>query len=151
MFIFGIILLSISAIALIAATLFFVLYRIFEFHPQMLGKCTASLKSVKHKKDVPVYERNSSRAPRHIIMIIKNWSKGVYSYSVNDKNYKAHYVNLDKPAKMPATVQVVYLKGLPRISYVKTDTNFHHFEIYSFAALMFSILSAMWGFSVIFH
>ena len=145
MFIFGMILLSISAVSLIIATVFFILYRIFEYKPAMLGKVSASLKSTKYKKDKLVWGRNTYKGPIRIVMIIKHWTQGTYEYTVNNKQYKIRYVDLVVPRRMPMIVQVIYLNKFPKIAYVKTDTNFHHFEIYSFVALMFSVLLAVQG------
>ena len=83
-------------------------------------------------------------------MIIKNWSKSLYEYKVNDKTYKIHYIEYVTARQMPFVVQVIYLKKTPHIAYVKTDTNFHNFEIYSFATLMIAILFALYGISLIF-
>lgn len=125
------------------------LYRIFEYKPDKLGKVTAVLRKTKHKKGVPVYKRTYTQVPLRVIMIIKNWSKGLYEYTVNDKKYKIHYVDHVTPHQMPLAVQVTYFKKIPKIAYVKTNTNFHHFEIYSFAALMFAVVSAAWALMVL--
>lgn len=149
--IFGIVLLSIGAISLIVSAILYVLYRIFEYKPAMLGSVSATLRSTEYKRDMPVYEKSGPRAPRRIVMVIQNWSKGRYEYTVNDKKYKLHYVDFVSPRQMPRIVRVVYLKKFPKIAFVKTDTNSHYFEIYALAALMFAVISAVWGLSVIFH
>ena len=151
MLIFATVLFALSALSLVVAAAFFVLCRIFERKHAMLESVSASLQSIKHKRDVPVYERNGSRTPRRIVMIIKHWSRGKYEYTVNNKKYRIHYVDFVTPRNLPMRVLVVYWKRFPKIAYVKTETSFHHFEIYAFAALLFSMVSALWGFSVIFH
>lgn len=150
MFILGAILLSLCAVSLLAAAGFFCLYRIFEYHPDKLGTVTATLKKTEHQNDLPVYERTVFRAPPRVVMIIKNWSKSVYEYAVNNKSYKIHYIDLVEARQMPYRVQVEYLLKFPKIAYVKTDTHFHHFDIYSFVSLMFAVMFALGGLSAIF-
>ena len=150
MIVFGIVLCAVSVIFLFVSVVFFLLYCIFEYKPDKLGKATATLKYTKHRKDVPVYGRNSTFGPIRVVMIIKNWSKSLYEYKVNDKTHKIHYIEYVTSRQMPFVVQVIYLKKIPRIAYVKTDTNFHNFEIYSFVALMSAILFALCGISLIF-
>ena len=151
MFIFGILLLCISAVFLTASAVLYVLYKIFENKPAMLGSVSATLQSAKHKKDIPIYERRMWGAPRRLMMVIKNWTKGRYEYTVNDKKYKLHFFDFVSGRQMPRIVQVIYLNKFPKIAYVKNDTNSHYFEIYSLAALMFATIAAVWGLSVLFR
>lgn len=150
MLILGAILLSLCGAALVVSAAFFCLYRTFEHRPEKLGTTTATLRQTRHKKNVPVYERNGFRAPPRVVMILKNWSKSVYEYTVNNKTRKIHYVDFVKARQMPRTVQVEYLRKFPKIAYVKTDTNSHNFEIYSFVSLLFAVMFALGGLSAIF-
>lgn len=150
MFILGAILLSLCAAAILAATVFFCLYRTFEHRPDKLGTVTATLGQTKHKTDLPVYGKNGFRAPPRVVMILKNWSKSVYEYTVNDKTRKIHYVDFVSARQMPYKVQVEFLRKFPKIAYVKTDTNSHYFDIYAFVSLLFAVMFALGGVSVIF-
>lgn len=149
-YIFAIACFAIGGASLITSALFFILRLIFEHKPERLGKSRGFLKSAKQKNNVPVYERSSPNAPRHLAMIIKNLSKSVYEYEVNGRKYRVRYTEPVKASQMPITVSVVYLKSFPRISYVETDTNSHNFGIYAFAALMFAVVSILGGISTIF-
>ena len=54
--------------------------------------------------------------------------------------------------KMCIGHSVCYLLSVSRYCFVAyPDTNSHYFEIYALAAWMFAIVSAVGGFSVIFH
>ena len=141
---------AIGGVSLIASLLLFILHLIFEHKPEKLGKSRGFLKSTKQKNNVPVYERSSPKAPRHLAMIIKNMSRSVYEYEVNGRKYRVKYTEPVKASQMPITATVVYLKRFPRISYVKTDTNSHNFGIYAFAALVIAIISVLGGMSAIF-
>ena len=145
MTLFSITMLSCSAVLLVVAAFLFLIYRIFEYSPEKTSRTLGVLVSAKHKKDVPVYERSGHRAPRRIVMIIKNMTKGRYEYTVDGKSYRVRYTEFVKPRRMPTNVWVVYIKSMPRISYVKADTNFNNFEVYSFAALMFAVLGLIFG------
>ena len=145
MVVFGTVVWILGGVALALAAVLFALDRIFASKPHMLGKAPATLQSAKHRKNVPVYEKSSPRAPRRVVKTIKNWSRGTYIYTVNGKTYRIRYVEFVPLRAMPVIVQVVYLRRLPRIAYVKTDTGAPHFAIYAFGAVMFSVLSAVWG------
>ena len=141
---------AIGGVSLIASLLLFILHLIFEHKPENLGKSRGFIKSTKQKNNVPVYERSSPKAPRHLSMIIKNMSKSVYEYEVNGRRYRVRYTEPVKASQMPLTVWVVYLKLFPRISYVEADTNSHNFGIYAFAALMLAVVFVLGGISAIF-
>ena len=141
---------AIGGVSLIASLLFFILHLIFEHKPEKLGKTRGFIKNTKQKNNVPVYERSSPKAPRHLSMIIKNLSKSVYEYEVNGRRYRVRYTEPVKASQMPLTVWVVYLKLFPRISYVDADTNSHNFGIYAFAALMLAVVFVLGGISAIF-
>lgn len=141
---------AVGGLSLLVALLFLILYLIFEHKPEKLGKSRGFIKNTKQKNNVPVYERSSPKAPCRLSMIVKNLSRSVYEYEVNGRKYRARYTEPVKASQMPLTAWVVYLKLIPRISYVKTDTNSHNFGIYAFAALMMAIVSALGGISAIF-
>ena len=141
---------AIGGVSLIASLLLFILHLIFEHKPEKLGKSRGFIKSTKQKNNVPVYERSSPKAPRRLTMIIKNLSKSIYEYEVNGKKYRVKYTEPVKASQMPLASTVVYLKHVPRISYVKTDTNSHNFGIYAFAALMLAAVFVLGGVSAIF-
>lgn len=112
----------------------------------MLVKTTGVCKSIKRKKNVRIWGKNGGpKSSWRVVAIIKDWRKGTYEYTVNNKLYKTHLVSYDDPSGVPYMVQIIYLKCFPRISYVKTDTNFHFFEIYSFAAIAISICFIVMG------
>ena len=140
---------AIGGVSLIASLLLFILHLIFEHKPEKLGKSRGFLKSTKQKNNVPVYERSSPKAPRHLAMIIKNRSRSVYEYEVNGRKYRVKYTEPVKASQMPITATVVYLKRFPRISYVETDTNSHNFGIYAFAALMLAAVFVLGGVTAI--
>ncbi len=141
---------AVSGFSLIISLLFLILHLIFEHKSESLGKSRGFIKNTKQKNNVPVYERRSPKAPRHLTMIIKNLSKSIYEYEVNERKYRVKYTEAVKASQMPLTVWVVYLKLFPRISYVETDTNSHNFGIYAFAALMVAAVFVLGGVSAIF-
>ncbi len=149
-FCFIIIMFSLCFVSLLISAFYFWLYRIFEYKHHKIGKANGILKKTKYKKDVHIYGKNSLNGPWKLITIIKNWSKGLYVYKVNDKQYKIRHIEYVKTREMPLVVQVNYLKIFPRIAYIKTDTNFHNFDIYSFVALIFAVLFALWGLDLLF-
>ena len=150
MLILAIVCFAVSGLSLIISLMFFILHLIFEHKPEGLGKTRGYIKNTKQKNNVPVYERRSPKAPRHLTMIIKNLSKSIYEYEVNERKYRVKYTEAVKASQMPLTVWVVYLKLFPRISYVETDTNSHNFGIYAFAALMVAAVFVLGGVSAIF-
>ena len=141
---------AVGGLSLAVSLLFLILHLIFEHKPEKLGKSRGFIKNTKQKNNVHVYERRSPKAPRHLSMIINNLSMSVYEYEVNGRKYRARYTEPVKASQMPLTVQVVYLKLFPRISYVETDTNSHNFGIYAFAALMLAAVFILGGISAIF-
>ena len=141
---------AIGGVSLIASLLLFILHLIFEHKPENLGKSRGFIKSTKQKNNVPVYERSSPKAPRRLTMIIKNLSKSVYEYEVNGRKYRVKYTELTSASQMPLSVQVIYLKCFPRISYVETNTNSHNFGIYALVALMLAVVAVLGGGTAIF-
>lgn len=141
--VFSFVLCSFSVISLFISVFFFLICIIFEHCPKKVGKAYASLKQTKHKKNVPVYTKISPSSPITVDTIIENWSKGTYEYKVNNKTYKIHYVNFVPKNQMPFGVQVIYLKRIPKIAYIKTAIN--HFAMYSIAALIFAIMFGLYG------
>ena len=150
MFILSTVCFAAGGLSLIASLLLFVLHLIFEHKPEKLGKSQGFIKNTKQKNNVPVYEKSSPKAPRHTARRIKSLSKSVYEYDVSGRKYRVRYTEPVKASQMPLTVQVVYLKLFPRISYVETDTNSHNFGIYAFAALMLAVVFVLGGISAIF-
>ena len=141
---------SISAILLVVSVCYLLLYIIFEHKEHMLRRTTGTLKSLKRKKDVLVWGRNGSNGPLRVVAKIKDWRKGTYVYTANNKSYKTHLFSYDDPSGVPYMVQIIYLKIFPKISYVKTDTNFNFFEIYSFAAFAGAVCFITMGIFCIF-
>ena len=116
------------------------LYIVFEYKKDKLEKATAYLRQMKYKKNVPVYGRNF-----RLEMIIKHWSKSVYEYKVNDKEYKIRYHQFVTPRQMPYVVPILYFKKFPKIAYVNTNENFNRFWLDSLLAFFWAILGIMLG------
>ena len=146
----GIVFISLGILHVLAAGLFFLIYRTFEHNKNSVAKVTASLIDVKHKKDVPVYGQRFFRGPIRVVMKIKNYSKGKYEYQVNQKHYTIRYIEFVTSKQMPRFVSVVYIERFPKIAYVKTDINNQKFDIYSIALVLFGVLFLLGGFSVLF-
>lgn len=140
----GIVLLIVGAMLAVAAGLFFILYRRFE-HPHNTKKITAHLVNVKHKTNVPVYGKRTQGGPLRILTVLKHWSKGVYEYSVDGKRYTIRYVEHVTERQMPRIVSVRYLKKLPRVAYVETDTGEPSFELCAGVCLCVAILCCVLG------
>ncbi|MBQ8769499.1 MAG: hypothetical protein IJZ15_07670 [Oscillospiraceae bacterium] len=146
----GIVFISLGILHVLAAGLFFLIYRTFEHNKNSVAKVTASLIDVKHKKDVPVYGQRFFRGPIRVVMKIKNYSKGKYEYQVNQKHYTIRYIEFVTSKQMPRFVSVVYIERFPKIAYVKTDINNQKFDIYSIVLVLFGVLFMLGGCSVLF-
>ena len=146
----GIVFISLGILHVLAAGLFFLIYRTFEYNKNRVAKVTASLIDVKHKKDVPVYGQRFFRGPIRVVMIIKNYSKGKYEYQVNQKHYTIRYIEFVTSKQMPRFVSVVYIERFPKIAYVKTDINNQKFDIYSIVLVLFGVLFMLGGCSFLF-
>ena len=146
----GIVFISLGILHVLAAGLFFLIYRTFEHNKNSVAKVTASLIDVKHKKDVPVYGQRFFRGPIRVVMKIKNYSKGKYEYQVNQKHYTIRYIEFVTSKQMPRFVSVVYIERFPKIAYVKTDINDQKFDIYSIVLVLFGVLFMLGGCSVLF-
>lgn len=145
MIIFGICLISVGIVFLMLAGIFFLLYRTFEHQNNKTAKTGAFLKDVKHKKDVPLVGRRW-----RIVSVIKDQSKGIYKYTVNNKSYKIRYVEFVTLRQMPQIVQVIYLKKFPRIAYVKTDTSLPPFMVHTLVSAVFAVQFIVFGCLLIF-
>lgn len=143
--IFGIVLMCLGGVAFAVACVFFCLWRAFDFGKDRVGTAPGQLRKTKYKKDVPVYEKRSSKGPWRISMIIKHWSRGTYEYRVGEKTYRVRYLNFVRRREMPYLVTVAYLKSFPRISYVRSETNSHFFELYALGALLLAVYLALQG------
>lgn len=141
---------SLSIISLCVSIVLLVFNHIFEHRKDLLGRTGASLRKTDYKKNVPVYGKNHPRGPLRVVMIIKHVSKSVYEYTVNGKKYKIRYTEYVRGREMPYMVTVIYLKRLPKIAYVDTDTNSHHFDIYAIVSFAFAVLFVVWGCRVVF-
>lgn len=146
----SIVLISLGVISFLAALIFLLLYRMFEYNKNSIDKTTASLIKVKHKKDVPVYGQRIFRGPIREIMKIKNYSKGKYEYHINQKRYTIQYCEHVTTRQMPKYVSVVYIKCFPKFAYVETDVNTSRFDLYSIVSVLFGVLFLLGGFSVLF-
>ena len=146
----GIVFISLGILHVLAAGLFFLSYRTFEYNKNRVAKVAASLIDVKHKKDVPVYGQRFFRGPIRVVMIIKNYSKGKYEYQVNHKHYTIRYIEFVTSKQMPRFVSVVYIERFPKIAYVKTDINNQKFDIYSIVLVLFGVLFMLGGCSFLF-
>ena len=146
----GIVFISLGILHVLAAGLFFLIYRTFEHNKNSVAKVTASLIDLKHKKDVPVYGQRFFRGPIRVMMKIKNYSKGKYEYQVNQKHYTIRYIEFVSSKQMPRFVSVVYIERFPKIAYVKTDINNQKFDIYSIVLVLFGVLFMLGGCSVLF-
>ncbi|MBQ5765347.1 MAG: hypothetical protein IIW03_04305 [Clostridia bacterium] len=146
----GIVFISLGILHVLAAGLFFLIYRTFEHNKNSVAKVTASLIYVKHKKDVPVYGQRFFRGPIRVVMKIKNYSKGKYEYQVNQKHYTIRYIEFVTSKQMPRFVSVVYIERFPKIAYVKTDINNQKFDIYSIVLVLFGVLFMLGGCSFLF-
>ena len=146
----GIVFIFLGILHVLAAGLFFLIYRTFEYNKNSVSKVTASLIDVKHKKDVPVYEQRFFRGPIRVVMKIKNYSKGKYEYQVNQKHYTIRYIEFVTSKQMPRFVSVVYIERFPKIAYVKTDINNQKFDIYSIVLVLFGVLFMLGGCSFLF-
>jgi len=141
--IFGAILLLVGiALILLAAALFW-LYGAFENGSGDIGRVTASLKQVKHKKNVRQYVRGKT-------IIIKDLSKGTYEYTVDGKTYKIKYKEFATARQMPYIVTVLYLKTMPKIAHVKTNTSFNLFDIYAILCAGNSVILIILGLLLMF-
>lgn len=148
--IFAIVFIALGILSFLVAGVFFLIYRMFEYNTNSIAKVTASLIDVKHKKDVPVYGQRFFRGPIRIVMKIKNYSKGLYEYQVNQKRYTLKYVEYVTSKQMPKFVLIVYIKRFPKIAYVKTDVNTQRFDIYSMVSTFFGVIFLLGGFSILF-
>ena len=114
----GVVFVSLGILHVLAAGLFFLIYKTFEHNKNSVAKVTATLIDVKHKKDVPVYGQRFFRGPIRVVMKIKNYSKGKYEYQVNQKHYTIRYIEFVTSKQMPRFVSVVYIERFPKIAYV---------------------------------
>ena len=146
----GIVFISLGILHVLAAGLFFLIYKTFEHNKNSVAKVTATLIDVKHKKDVPVYGQRFFHGPIQVMMKIKNYSKGKYEYQVNQKHYTIRYIEFVTSKQMPRFVSVVYIERFPKIAYVKTDINNQKFDIYSIVLVLFGVLFMLGGCSVLF-
>lgn len=140
----GICCISIGILLIFISLFLFVIYKIFE-KGKGTEKAIATLKTKKNKKNVPVYGKNTPGGPIRIVMIIKNWTKGIYEYTVNNKKYIIHYTDYISPDNISHIVTVIYLKRFPKIAYVKTDADTHNFDVLSIATSLVSIFFIILG------
>ncbi len=124
-------------------------YYLLEHRKDLTGRVTASLDSIRTKKDVPIYEHRSPRSPGRIVMVIQNWSKSVYKYTVNDQTYKIRYAEAVK--QMPYVISVVYLKRLPKIACVKSEGAFDPYGINALIGGSLAVLFFLAGMSIVFQ
>ncbi len=138
--IISIILIISSVLSFLIAASFFFIYTTFKYNKKMTDRVTASLIKVKHKRNVPEFCSNLPYGPIHI-KIIKNRSKGLYEYSVNQKRYKIRYIEYVTSRQMPRMLSVIYLRKFPKIAYIKTDvcTKLYTFHIFSIIFAFFGI------------
>lgn len=148
--IFGTVLMCLGGVALAVACIFFCLWRAFDFGEDRVGTAPGQLRGTKYKRDVPVYEKRSPDGPWHISMIIRHWSRGIYEYRVGEKTYRVRYLNFVRRREMPYLVTVAYLKRFPRISYVRTETNSHFFELYALGAFLLAVYLTVQGMTIFF-
>ncbi len=90
----------------------------------------------KTKKDVLVYNRHPRR-----VTVIPFWTRGIYRYTVDGNEYQKRYSLAAKKKEMPWSVEIVYLKGHPRICYVKNITSDPSWEIYAIAFFGMAVVS----------
>ena len=109
-----------SGVLLLTAAFLFVVRLLFATRGAT-AVAIASLTTVRHKKNVPVYGSNYGRHIR-TVRVMKKLSKGIYYYTVDTKCYRIRYAKEATARQMPAKVSVVYLKRCPGIAYVKSDT-----------------------------
>ena len=135
----GIFLLLWGMIFLFLAAFLFFLHRDFENGGGEIGRATASLASVKCRKNV-----------RTKTTVIKNYSTGIYEYNVNGKIYKIRYESAVTARQMPYIVSVCYFKRIPRLAYVKRHDTFNMFWFYAVLSALFAAVLIFGGFILMF-
>ena len=139
----------IGALSFAVGGVYFYLYRTFEGKSDRIGKSTGLLRRTKYEKDVAVYGRRSFTGPV-TVTFLKHRSRSVYEYTVNGKTYWIRYEEYVTSRQMPWCVPVVYLKRFPKIAYVNTEVNSHHFEIYALVASMIAVIWIVCGLAFLF-
>lgn len=142
----GVILSFIGVICLLLALAFVTVSIIFERHTDKTSKTYAVLKTVKHKKNVTLYESTPLTQRWYPSMFIKHLTKGTYIYTVGNKQYKIRRSTIGKPKQLSSTATVVYLKKLPCFSYIDHQL----YGLYAFVVLALGAISILFGWMILF-
>ena len=134
---------TVGVISLLVSAWYRYLHVAFEREGDAVAKTLGFRKSVKRKKNVKFWTTRYNHPSR--VWTVKDWRKGTYEYTVNNKTYKKHDISYDDPTGLPYTVPIVYLKRFPGISHINTIGNPRAFDISSWVALSIGVLELLSG------